>query len=140
MTRWIPLAFLISSPLAWSASRPAPSSPVPPAPACEVSAAWSLLDESGLDISSPSGTQATPVQVGCGFRALAGAGGVLELGDEQVPVEVLGLRRAQGVLIVGLTAKQASELGTEPATVEITRKTDQWEPLLAAMDAIHRAR
>ena len=119
--------FLLSTALA-------SASITPTAMECDTSARWQRFDESVIDLPAPTGTVGLSVTIGCKFLGVPGA--VVDLNSVR-NLQVLGIRRGSGEVIVAASPVQALQLklSPQPATATLVRDGD-WRRLIEAIGAV----
>lgn len=111
----------------------------PPSPPldCETSARWKQLDERVLDREAPTGTSGMTLTIACRFLGLPGA--LVDLGESSdlSGLEVIGMRRGNGQIIVAVTPEQAVQIEGHAAPLDskIARRGD-WRALIDAMERV----
>lgn len=126
------LALLLSAALASTMVAPTQAT------TCDTSERYRQLDESVLDLAPAPGTAAVPLTIGCRFIGVPGA--IIDVGGDAVPgLEVVGIRRGQGMVLVQATPAQTRLLRRQTAPVAATQVRDgDWGPLIEAMERLPR--
>ncbi|MFT4623793.1 MAG: hypothetical protein ACI8PZ_002449 [Myxococcota bacterium] len=134
---FLSLALLVSGPATGSTVARTVASP---AVDCDTSAFWKRVDESALD--RPSAGQRVAVTVGCTFVGPPGAILDLALGAHTVSgLEVVGIRRGSGQVMVDATPEAAEELARFDGIVATTTvRGGDWGPLLEEVERARRSR
>lgn len=104
---------------------------------CQVSQFWSQIDEAALDREPAPGQEAVAIAVGCSWHGMPGASGTLDIGNDRVAVEVLGLRRAHGTWIVALPPAEARRVRRGAPVSLSADPGGDWPALLQLVNETH---
>ncbi len=109
---------------------------------CEVSRAWAAVDEAALDVPADLGTRAVVIEHRCGaWVGPPGSSVDLTVGDGVLAqgIRVIGVRRAQGSVILGLSEDQAAAVRSEHLdSARVHHDTEAWLALFAELDHARR--